>query len=394
MLSVPADVRLRTTAAAFGRWLEHAADAPAALPLPEHIHQTPAWASAWERLRTEPVLAHRHLLLSAPSGAPERLLSFYLIDGSPFWTSYEQPLGMAPVWDGPVIYGPSMYAEYGGLGVGATAAQLAAAVDGGRELMRAWDAQALVIPNLGAAEAARWQQVRPADAAILCDLTHHAPLPILSSAPAAGAGAAAGATGEAAEEAYLRQVLYRLIPARRIARDLVRQWKRAREAGVRAHLLHGRDMDFALEDFTHLAIEAALAHGCNTYGDDLFRALAEVPGARLLLAQHEHGLAGGFFCFAYGGTLYLWTAGLHYARLPALHTYAFLMAESIVHAARSGMRVLDAGRGNYSYKRRLGLSSRPLHTLVYLPRPDARRRQLLAAMDQGLRAFIAAEQAA
>jgi predicted N-acyltransferase len=145
-----------------------------------------------------------------------------------------------------------------------------------------------------------------------------------------------------------------------------------------------------LPAFTRLAAAASARHGVALYGLDVFRAVAQVPGAVLLAAEHGRELAGGFLCLRHGSRLYLWAAGLDYATLRELHTYGWLLAESVAYAADTGAAVVDAGRGNYLVKRRLGFTQIPLYSVCYLTNPDPGRAQALADMGRLIEAGSAA----
>jgi predicted N-acyltransferase len=179
------------------------------------------------------------------------------------------------------------------------------------------------------------------------------------------------------------------ISSSRARKEFGRQWRRANEAGLRLDALRGAEMMPALPAFTRLAGAAAARHGVALYGLDVLRAVAEVPGAVLLAAKHGRKLAGGFLCLRHGSTLYLWAAGLDYATLPELHTYAWLLAESVSYAAATGAAVVDAGRGNYLVKRRLGFTQIPLYSVCYLAGPDPRLAASLTEMGGRIAAALA-----
>jgi Major Facilitator Superfamily/Acetyltransferase (GNAT) domain len=103
-------------------------------------------------------------------------------------------------------------------------------------------------------------------------------------------------------------------------------------------------------------------------------------------AEHGRELAGGFLCLRHGSVLYLWAAGLDYATLPELHTYGWLLAESVAHAAATGAAVVDAGRGNYLVKRRLGFTQVPLYSVCYLASPCPGLAASLAEMSHRITA--------
>jgi len=127
---------------------------------------------------------------------------------------------------------------------------------------------------------------------------------------------------------------------------------------------------------------AAERHGVALYDVDVFRAVAQVPGAVLLAAEYGRDLAGAFLALRHEHALYLWAAGLDYGSLHDLHTYTWLFAESVNYAAANGLVMIDAGRGNYLVKRRMGFMQVPLHALCYLSNPDAALAAALTDMSR------------
>ncbi|SFF74501.1 Acetyltransferase involved in cellulose biosynthesis, CelD/BcsL family [Actinacidiphila alni] len=328
-------------------------------PTPFHTAQ---WTSAWGQVTTE-LFTDRHVMRWPVDGAVSHL-PYYRTVHSPLWTAMEGDAELpGPVWRGrPVTYARSLYGEYGGLPA-APPGVLAHALDRGLDLARTWDTPALVVPNLTTNEAARWTAVRRADAVVVPYWAHRIDLPD-------GGGIDAFVVADQTR--------------RRSRRDLRRQWRRGHEAGLRAEVLHGRDMLPVLPDIVRHARETSQRHGPALYGMDMLQPVADVPGALAIVAQHPTGLAGAFVCFRRGDTLYLWTAAVDQARKRALSTYAWLMYTSLAHACDTGASVVDAGRGNYRYKAQLGLQARPLASLVYLTRPDRPLIERLEQMHQGL----------
>lgn len=290
---------------------------------------------------------------------------FYLIDGSPAWAAFEAEAGVGDIWAGrPVVYAPSPYATYG-LDV-ASRAEIRTVVAHGLAWARETGAVAVVFPGLRHPRA--WAEVE-SGIAVRTTGSHQAP--VRGSVAAFQASIGSG----------------------RARKEFGRQWRRASEAGLRLAVLNGDEMTPLLPAFTRLAGAAAARHGVALYGLDVFRAVARVPGAMLLAAEHGRELAGAFLCLRHGSTLYLWAAGLDYTTLPELHTYRWLFAESIAHAAATGATVVDAGRGNYLVKRRLGFTQVPLYSVCYLTSPDPGLAASLAEMGRRIAAGSAQEQA-
>ncbi|MGP9017608.1 GNAT family N-acetyltransferase [Streptomyces sp. BR1] len=303
-----------------------------------------AWSRAWDRVTTEPVLRRRHLHLD--NGPVQHRLALDLVDDSPLWRAATADTGHGAFWDKPVVYAPSLYGLYGGL-PGAGPQVLAAAVDHGLGLVAEWDAAALVVGNLTPAEAERWRQARTPDAEVCLYSTSRAP---------AGASLVDFADR---------------IPSRKIRSEFLRQHRRGADAGLRLTVVTGSELAARAEEFTPDAQQTAQRHGPALYGADIFTGLAGVPGAVALLAEHdEYGFAGGFWCFLHDGVFYLWAAAIHQATKRDLHTYGWRMAEAVLYASAHGAHTIDAGRGNYRYKHRLGFTHTPLTSAVYLTAPD------------------------
>ncbi|MCX4681341.1 GNAT family N-acetyltransferase [Streptomyces sp. NBC_01433] len=326
---------------------------PAATP-----YHSRAWAHAWQSISSEPVLASRHLALY--DGSRRYRLSYQLIESSPMWTAVEGDAGLPePVWQEPVLYAPSIYGEYGGL-PGASPLVLAEAVDRGMELAREWGAPALVVPNLPPADLEQWTAIRPPDAQVCLYWAHRAP--VASSL-----------------EKFVAN-----FSSSKCRSDFRRQHRRGTEAGLRLRIAPGTAMRDALPDFVAQACATSQQHGPALYGLDMLTPLMHAPGAVALLAEHDDGLAGGLLCFRHNGVLYLWAAAIDQDRKAVLHTYGWLMAESIAYAVATGTQVLDAGRGNYEYKSRLGFGTIPLTSAIYLTQPDPAAAGRLQAMHTGL----------
>jgi hypothetical protein len=319
---------------------------------------TREWAAAWERVRTEPVLTATHLEVATRE--VRHVASFYLTAGSPVWQIYEQTADVAPLWAGPVIYGPSPYATYGGFGLDGGAA-VGEIVDYGLAFARWAGARAVIFPGLRAEQARGWLRVRGDGFACRAIDGHQAPV----------RGSLEG--------------FQQAMASHRVRNEFGRQWRRGRDAGLRLRVLRGEEAAHELPRFAALAAAAADKHEVpGMYGPDILEAALTVPGSVLLAAEHDGGLVGGFLCFLHEGTFYTWTAGLDYAALPTMHTYGWITAEAVRYAAEAGAVTVDAGRGNHHYKQRLGHSPVPLYSLIYLPRPDAALSARLAQLSQRL----------
>jgi Acetyltransferase (GNAT) domain len=322
---------------------------------------TKAWALAWRRhVRTEPVIDFR-LLRAGDGTCQSAVVPLCLVKASPAWGAFEAEAGVGDIWAGrPVVYGPSPYATYGLEAV--SPAVIRTIVKHGVAWASEAGAAAAVFPGLRDARA--WID--------------------------AAGGIAVRTTGshQAAVHGSL-SAFQGSIPASKARREFGRQWRRAHEAGLRLEVLHRGDMTEVLPAFTRLACAASARHDTSLYGIDVFRAVAELPGAVLLAAKDGARLAGGFLCLRHRSTLYLWAAGLDYDRAAELHTYGWLMAESVGYAAGTGATVVDGGRGNYLVKRRLGFSQVPLYAVCHLVSPDAELAQSLEEMGERIAAGAA-----
>ncbi|GAT68782.1 oxidoreductase [Planomonospora sphaerica] len=301
---------------------------------PPHLMHTPTWARAWSTVVTEQIRLSRFLHLHAPG--VDRLAAFHLLERSPFWDWLERDAGREPAY--PLLSLGSVYGTYGGAGL-TDPDMIALTVEGGSELARHQQARALVVPNLTPDLLTLWERVRPGARRVPSSVAYSAPMPT-------------GSLDEA-------------LPVRRQRRDLARLARRAADAGVRVRHLHGADMRPRLERFTALATAASLKHGTNNWALDVFTAVAVVPGAVLIAAEHGGELVGGFLCFRYAERLYAWAAGLDYARLRELGLYGTLVHATACYAVDTKARVLDMGRANHDYKLRLGLTPVELTSLVY-----------------------------
>lgn len=342
-------------------WHRTIASLPDARPAATPFH-TRQWAAAWQSTQVEAALAHRHLLIT--DGQRTHRLSYQLSDTSPLWNALETDTHRrTPVFSGPVVYAPSLYSQYGGL-PGASALVLAEAVDRGRQLARECDAQALLVPNLAPVELAQWTRIRPPDAQARLFYAHRTLL---------GAGLA---------EFTAR------IPSPQARTEFQRQHRRGTAAGLRLRTVSGAALPTVLPAVHALHQDESRRHGRPTiYNLQMLTALHRVPGALALMAEKADGtLAGAFLGFRHGTTLYLWAETIAYGQRGD-HTLGWLLAESIRHATATGARVLDAGRGHYQFKRRMGLSPVPLTTAVYVTAPTPRVISSLRELDTALETY-------
>ena len=349
------------TGTVLSRWVGSAGSVPAGPFDGRYFCTTVAWAQAWEGVRTERVREFRHLALEG--GPVPELVPYYLVDHSPVWRGYEETAGVPPIWSGPAVFSSTVYGVHGGAG-GSSAGYRARAVDLGLEQAERWGAEALVFANLDGDDVDAWSAVRPSGHAVLLDRAYEAPV-------------------GGSESAFLRRM------TSKVRRELVRQWRRAVDRGVRLRALTGTQIAAHLDEFTRLAIDSSEKHTDNIYGPEMFRNLTSVPGAVLLAAEHRGRMVGAFYCFLYRGRFSLVIAGLDYEKLRELNTYAFLMYESLRYAVAHDAGIINAGRCNYAYKERHGFHGTDVWALVYPTgsRPDI--GDALERMNKGMHEYIA-----
>lgn len=321
------------------------------------------WAAVWQSVRTEQVRGRHHLFLQ--DGPRQHRMSFYQVNDSPLWRAMEGDAGVKhPTFDAEVLYAPSIYGEYGGL-PGATVPVLAEAADRGRALARELGTEALVIANIPPAERTLWREARTPDAEVVLSWAHRARV------------------GDSVDEFIAN------FPSSQTGREFREQHRRGTDAGLTLKIARGTELLPLLPEFTAQARATSELHGPALYGTDMLAPLTRVPGAVALLAEHSDGtLAGGFLCFRYGSALYLWATAVDQSRTEALHTYDWLMYESAQYAVATGANVLDAGRGNYAYKARLGMLPVALTSAVYLTRPNPHLISRLGALHAGLNQHV------
>jgi len=255
---------------------------------------------------------------------------------------------------------PSLYSFYG-----AGAEHSESVLEQGLEQARDWGAPALVVGNLEPDAARACAALREPSVAMVLDRTYRADV------SRGFEGHLAGMDGHA-------------------RRELRREWRRSTERGLTLNVLKEAAMRPRLADLYALADATARRHGPPLYTLETFHALSRIPGATLLLAERDGVAMGGFLTFLHDESLYLWAGGWDYARRAELHTYSFLFYESIRFAVRHGCRVVEAGRGNFAYKEKLGFSPIDLWSLIYLlpgPEHDALRVRL-DRMERRLGAFL------
>ncbi|MFC8125419.1 GNAT family N-acetyltransferase [Streptomyces sp. NPDC057302] len=222
----------------------------------------------------------------------------------------------------------------------------------GRALVRELGTEALVIANIPPAERTLWREARTPDTEVVLPWAHRARV------------------GASVDEFIAN------FPSEQTGRDFREQHRQGTDAGLTLKITSGTELLPHLPQFTDQARSTSELHGPALYGTDMFTPLTRVPGAVALLAERSDGsLAGGLFGFRYGSALYLWATAVDRSGKDALHTYDWLMYESVKYAAATGAHVLDTGRGNYAYAARLGMLPVALTSAVYLTRANPPPRQ-------------------
>jgi hypothetical protein len=303
------------------------------------------WLRAWERATIETICARKYITAESSCGG-RATLPLYLMEDSPYWRTYEQEAAMAPIWERPIVCLPSMYSLYGPVVAGNLEA-VAHALDDVEATAFDWEAQAVVVANLTGSLARDLALRRPPAATVRLDTSYRLELP-------------------EHPDAYFASL------KRDHRADLRRRWRRAGERGVQCVELTGDDARARLAEFLVIADASAIKHETDPIYDlPTLDALADVPGSRLILAEREGQILAGFFAFADGDCVTLWSGGILYSSLREFSPYVFLLYETVALAYERGWREIDFGRGNGAFKTRHGARPIPLWSHFYLPDADA-----------------------
>lgn len=298
------------------------------------VFDTPQWRRAWSRNRIE-----QQDVLDGPGGGADAP-PLYLTRYSPFWQGYERDVGMAPVWDRPVVTVGSVYEFFGPGYLAADPAVVAALTDHGLAGAAEHDAAGLLVLNLPPAAAQRWSQVREPALSVRLDAAYH---------QLAGVG----------PDPVLGPV------SKRVRTDWRRRWRRATEQGVR--LVEDRDPSGArMDEVIGLANTSAVRHGWEPIYD--LATVAEVlrvPGARLIRADWQGRTVAGFVALEHDRCLYLWAGGTDPVLLREVSPYLFLLYEILAAAPERGWDRIEFGRGNDEFKRKYGFTGVELWSLWY-----------------------------
>jgi len=300
----------------------------------------PAWQDAWSSATVERIDAEQRLTAPDRTGG-EIAVPLYRTADSALWRGYEDDAGCSDLLPSPVCYLSSLYAISNPVNR-VDPARLAGLLDRAKEVAAGGQATVLVVPNLE-------------DAVTLSELRHRHP-------PAAEVRL--DATCRTSLPASVEEFVERLGKSARS--DFRRRHRRAVESGV-SFVVYPADVAAGrLPEFLALTEQAAREHGnAPLYDLATLTAMAAVPGAVLLTAQHDGELLAGSLSFVHGDCLVVWAAGIDYARLKDFHSYVFLLRETLEFAIGHDCRWMDFGRGTFEFKRRHGFGLTTLYTLCY-----------------------------
>jgi predicted N-acyltransferase len=142
--------------------------------------------------------------------------------------------------------------------------------------------------------------------------------------------------------------------------DLTRHGRRARRLG--ATVSWEKD-DCHVEALAGLVRDVCEKHGAPvSYPLATMRSIFRRLGPRLHLGSlwHDGRMLGAMLSVAHGDALWGWIAGLDYMRNREFGTYYALYLLSIERALQLGVSRLEAGRGQYRIKVRLGFTPNPV----------------------------------
>jgi hypothetical protein len=319
------------------------------------------WLDAWEQTTIETIESRTYVPLATD---PTPRLPLYLTRSTPFWSGYERDVDIGAIWDAPVVFTPSLYSFYSPLEL-LQDGELEAALQAAVEQATAWQPEALVLANLQQATAQRCLDQLPAAIPIRLDTTFALDLPPTSAD-------------------YFASL------KRNHRADLRRRWRRATERGVTFLELEGDASLDRLPEFVEIANESAVRHGIlPLYDLATLRALASLPQARLITAEHDGAMLGGFYAFVEGDCLVLWSGGIKHDAVREFSPYIFLLYEVLEKAFDRGLRSIEFGRGNYDFKRRHGFDGVELWSLVYpIAASEASLRSTLREMHNRFTTFM------
>lgn len=147
--------------------------------------------------------------------------------------------------------------------------------------------------------------------------------------------------------------------------NLRRNERRSREAGVTIEILPVDDS--ALDDVALLCTKSAIRFDTNGFypGSTFTKFVMALGDLAHVIEVRQHGrLVAAGVCLADATRFHTWTCGVDYAVEGRFSPYGVLFAESVKLAIRLGRTTLEGGRGNADFKRRYGLSPRPLDAVL------------------------------
>lgn len=147
--------------------------------------------------------------------------------------------------------------------------------------------------------------------------------------------------------------------------NLRRNERRSREAGVTIEYLPVEHA--ALDEITVLCTKTATRFENTGFypGVTFNRFVTALGDLAHVIEVRQHGkLVAAGVCLADATRFHTWTCGVDYAVDGRYSPYGVLFAESVKLAIRLGKTTLEGGRGNGDFKRRHGLSPRPLDAVL------------------------------
>jgi len=331
------------------------------------VFNTSGWQQAWAQCTVESVCQRRLLTADGVDEADVRL-PLYATADSALWRGYEDDAGMTDVLAGPITYASSLYAISSPINR-CRNGQVVCLVDEALDQARAWQTTALAVTNVEPGSVlTQLRQQRPPDVVVRLDATCRRALPGCVEDFLAGLGKSARS-------------------------ELRRRSRRAEEQDVIFHERTGAAAAAILPSFCAVTAETAQRHGNKPLYDlHTLKSVLDVPGARLLTAEHGRDLLAGTLSVLHDGCLVVWAGGALESALHTHHSYIYLLGKTVHWAIDHGCCFMDFGRGTFDFKQRHGFHRTNLYTLYYLTDPasqqGSRLAKQLAEVDARIHEFL------
>ncbi len=325
--------------------------------VPTSLFDSAGWLRAWEQVTVE-----QHLRRGYLTTAQDEVLPIYQTTNSPFWFGYEAQSEVVPLSDRPIVFVGSTYSMYTRRGP-VPAELVRAAHDAGLSWL---DGEGLlVVPNLTEEGVACWiAEAGEPVGRVLLDRTYHG-----------------GLSGTF--EDHLRRL------PKKLRKDIERRIRRAQERGLTVRFLTGEAAVRMVPAALPLTVGTTDEHDWPPLYDEVtLDALLGVPGSVLAVAEADGELVGAFFGFVHGSEAVFLCGGVDYLRLRDLSSYVVLMYACVEWAYEQGLRHIEWGRDNYTFKQRHELTGTDLWALVYSPNPAPDLASRLQHMDRMLHDYI------